>query len=141
MPRFNQDVASRFITEIRRAVHRLETLKNIPRDDFLRDPDKIDSAKYNFIVAIESAVDLGSHIVARNALRAPKDYADTFEVLKEAGAFDESFTPRLKAMARFRNRLVHLYWEVEDESLRRFLEENLDDFARFLRDIARFMEL
>ena len=34
-------------------------------------------------------------------------------------------------MARLRNRLVHLYWEVDDEILYEILTSELDDFDRF----------
>lgn len=141
MLRFNLDVVSRLIGEIRKSVNRLQNLQKVPQEEFLRNPDKIDSAKYNLIVTIEAAVDLCNHLISQNALRMPRDYADTFEVLRERGVFDETFTRRLKAMARFRNRLVHLYWEVDNEVLYGFLQKNLEDFARFLEDIARFMEL
>jgi uncharacterized protein YutE (UPF0331/DUF86 family) len=106
--RFHLDVVSRLIGEIRKSVHRLQNLQKVPREEFLRDPDKIGSAKYNFIVAVEAAVDLCNHLISQNALRMPRDYADTFEVLQERGVFDETFTRQLKAMVRFRNRLVRL---------------------------------
>ena len=42
-------------------------------------------------------------------------------------------------MARFQNRLVHLYWEVDDEQLYEILQERLDDFKKFLDAMARFL--
>lgn len=141
MLRYNPDVVARFIGEIRKALNRLGTLGKLPREDFLGDPDKVDSAKYNFIVAIESAIDLCNHLISYNGFRTPQDYADTFEVLREQGVFDEGLTLRLKAMARFRNRLVHLYWEVDNETLHRILRENLEDISLFLRRIADALSL
>jgi uncharacterized protein YutE (UPF0331/DUF86 family) len=40
-------------------------------------------------------------------------------------------------MARFRNRLVHLYWDVEDATVYEYLQENLDELAMFGDSIAR----
>ncbi len=34
-------------------------------------------------------------------------------------------------MARFRNRLVHLYWDVESEAVYEILQTRLDDFEQF----------
>jgi uncharacterized protein YutE (UPF0331/DUF86 family) len=34
------------------------------------------SAKYNFIIALEAAIHLGSHIISLNDFRAPEDYTD-----------------------------------------------------------------
>lgn len=71
------------------------------------------AAKYYLQVAIESCIDLGSHIIATHRLRAPRDYRDTFAVLGEANVIPQDFVSRLQDMASFRNRLVHLYSEVD----------------------------
>ena len=34
-------------------------------------------------------------------------------------------------MAKFRNRLVHLYWELETETVYQIIQENVDDFKLF----------
>lgn len=104
---FNKDKVTKITSEILTALERLEDFKKLSKEAFLSDTHKIGSAKYNFIVAIEGAIDLCNHIIAKNSYRAPEDYADTFKVLSEKGAFDAEFTNTLTRMARFRNRLVH----------------------------------
>lgn len=141
MPLFNPDKIAKLVSEMRKAVDRLRTLKAIDKKLFLHDPDKIGSAKYSFIVAIESAIDICNHIISQNGYRTPEDYADTFQVLGEQGVFDKDFTRALKDMAKFRNRLTHLYWEVNDEHVREILESRLDDFKIFLDGAARFLGL
>lgn len=84
-------------------------------------------------------MDLCNHLISYNGFRSPQDYADTFEILKEQGIFDEFLTLRLKAMARFRNRLVHLYWEVDNQTLYKILQDNLEDFVLFLKKITSFL--
>jgi uncharacterized protein YutE (UPF0331/DUF86 family) len=39
-------------------------------------------------------------------------------------------------MAQFRNRLIHLYWDVDDRRVYEFLHDALTDIERFARDIA-----
>ena len=43
----------------------------------------------------------------------------------------------LRVMARVRNRLVHLYWDVDDERVYELLQEALGDVDRFGTAIAR----
>lgn len=131
--KFNPDKVRKLTSEILTARERLEELKLLSKDSFLADPHKIASAKYHFIVAIESIIDLCNHIIAKNSLRAPEDYADTFKVLAERGAFDTAFTNTLIQMAHFRNRLVHIYWEVDSNELHQILHTRLDDFKQFLK--------
>ena len=136
---FNSDKVRKITSEILIAVERLEELQRLPREQFLSDPHRLGSAKYSFIVAIEGIIDLCNHVIAKNAFRTPEDYADTFKVMAERGAFDERFTATLTQMARFRNRIVHIYWEVDDDELYRILQSDLGDIREFLKRFGFFI--
>jgi len=41
-------------------------------------------------------------------------------------------------MARFRNRLVHLYWDVSTEQLHEFLQTELADFETLIACVGAF---
>lgn len=79
------------------------------------------------------------HVISRNGLRVPEDYADTFRVMAEAGALENGFAQQLRNMAKFRNRLVHLYWEVDDRQLYEILQNRLDHFKTFLDRLSTFL--
>jgi uncharacterized protein YutE (UPF0331/DUF86 family) len=119
------------LSNLRGYVEVLRRLALMPRDEFLADPDKIGSAKYHFVVAIECCIDVANHIIASERLRVPRSTADSFVVLVEAGICPMDLELPLKAMARFRNRLVHLYWDVDNPLVAQYLSESLDDFVRF----------
>jgi uncharacterized protein YutE (UPF0331/DUF86 family) len=112
----------------------------LDRQEFLADEHKKGSAKYHFIVAIEAAVDLCSHLISVLGLRSPESYADTFKVLEEANAFDKGFGTRLIEMAKFRNRLVHFYFAIDDNLLYEILREGPRDLERFLQDFSQFLK-
>ena len=139
MPLFDQEKMTRLVSELRKSVARLTDIAKLPQDEFLNDPDKIGSSKYHFIVAIESSIDMCNHIISRNGYRAPDDYGDTFRVMGEVGALDTDFSDDLRNMAKFRNRLVHLYWEVDDQQLYKILQNRLVDFKKFLDSLASFL--
>ncbi len=80
MPLFNLDKIANLVSEMRKASNRLKSLGTLDKQLFLTDPDKIGSAKYNFVIAIESAIDICNHIISQNGYRVPDDYADTFQV-------------------------------------------------------------
>jgi uncharacterized protein YutE (UPF0331/DUF86 family) len=114
MPVFDCDVAARLISELRKSLDRLKALSQVDENTFASDPDKVGSAKYHFIIAIESGIDLCNHLIAGNGYRAPEDYGDTFPAMAEAGGLAADFAEELAALARFRNRLAHLCWEVDN---------------------------
>jgi uncharacterized protein YutE (UPF0331/DUF86 family) len=60
--------------------------------------------------------------------------------MAEVEAIDTAFSAELRNMARFRNRLVHLYWEVDDRQLQDILQSRLDDFKSFLDSISHFLQ-
>jgi uncharacterized protein YutE (UPF0331/DUF86 family) len=140
MPQFDREKMVTLVAEFRKSTLQLQKLKEFGREGFLKDPDKIGSAKYQFIVAIESSIDMCNHIISRNGYRVPEDYGDTFKVMAEEGAFDQSFSEQLVKMAKFCNRLVHLYWEIDDARVYTILEDHLGDLKKFLNSIALFLE-
>ena len=140
MPLYDQEKMAKLVSEFRKSVSRLQKLKELGQQKFLSDPDKIASAKYHFIVVIESSIDMCNHIISRNGYRVPEDYGDTFRVMSEEGAFDIKFSGQLVKMAKFRNRLVHLYWEIDDTTIYKILEGNLGDLNKLIKLIAGFLK-
>lgn len=106
------------------------------REILLSNRVALDSAKYNFVIAIESCIDMGSHIIASEGLRSPDDYRDVAQVLAEAGMIDNDLAEKFKLMISFRNRLVHMYWKVDDELVCDYLENNLEDIGELGRKFA-----
>ena len=116
----------------------LDRLAARPSQELLGDTDLLASVKYHFLVCIECCIDLAHHIIASERFRAPQDYADAFQVLVEAGVLDGNVGERSKSAARFRNRLVHIYWDVDDELVVQYLENERDLFGLFAKAIAAF---
>ena len=121
---------------LRRYVAVLRKLAEVPADQFLSNPDKIGNAKYHFVIAIEGCIDVANHIIASEHLRFPKDNVDSLAVLVENGWLDPGMQDQLTAMARFRNRLVHLYWQIDDTRIYEYLKNSLADFDMFVGQVA-----
>jgi uncharacterized protein YutE (UPF0331/DUF86 family) len=87
-------------------------------------------------------LDVANHIIASENFRAPQDYADAFKVLEENGLVDPEEGIKLRQMAKFRNRLVHLYGEIDDAYVHNFILNNLQDILNFVSAIAtKFLPL
>jgi len=118
----------------------LQDLGRMQKDTVLGNPHPIASAKYHLIVGIKAAIDLANHLIAKNRCRAPEDYADTFRIIEEHGLVDAEFLARLQRMARFRNRLIHIYWDIGDETIYTLLQEDIHDIEGFLTEYLRFLQ-
>ena len=115
----------------------LRRLASLAPEHVLGDPDRLAAVKYRFVVAIETCIDAGQHVIASEGLRAPDDFAETFSILGEAGYVEPDLVPALQDMARFRNLLVHGYLRVDDAKVVEILRSRLDDLDSFRSQIAR----
>jgi len=122
----------------------LGLLKEISKESeeaFLKNQIIIGSAKYYLQVSILCCLDVANHIIASERLRAPNDYADSFTVLEEKGIFHQQLGQRLRQMAKFRNRLVHLYGDIDDKYVYEFLKTDVEDIRKFRKIIIEQYEL
>jgi len=119
----------------------LNQIGSIKEDQFVDDKILIGSAKYYLQVSIEACLDVANHIIASEMLRAPKDYADSFSVLNEAGFISKELCRKLRQMAKFRNRLVHLYSEIDNNYIYGFIQNDLKDFILFKKAITKRLKV
>lgn len=109
----------------------LKKISATPMENFVADKLLVGSAKYYLQVSIECCLDITNHIISAEKLRAPNDYADSFKVIEENGIIPADLGNNLRQMAKFRNRLVHLYGEIDDRYVYDFLTDDLKDIHRF----------
>ena len=57
----------------------------------------------------------------------------------EAKVIPFEFAQKIKGMAGYRNRLVHLYWEVTPEEIYEKLQE-IEDFEKFCEYILKYLK-
>ncbi len=113
----------------------LNGISKTPTEKFLSDKILIGSAKYYLQVSIECCLDVANHIIASERFRAPKDYADSFAVIKEEGIIPSDLGQKLRQMAKFRNRLVHLYGEVDNQYVYEFIRKDVKDILQIRKYI------
>lgn len=136
MLKYEQEVVTRHLSEINKALELLYDIQARECQAFKDDQHLVGSAKYNLIVVIESAIDMCNHLISKNSYRLPDGYSDTFKVMAENKVLSpELVEDKLIAMARFRNRLVHIYWEIDSDMLYEIIQHNLDDLEKFLAEI------
>ena len=109
----------------------IDDIKNTPIKTFLKDKILVGSAKYYLQVSIECCLDVTNHIIASEGFRAPKDYGDSFKVIEEENIIPADFSAKLIQMAKFRNRLVHLYSQIDDAYVHAFINKDVKDIKKF----------
>lgn len=131
----DRDLLTAKIGYIEKNLKQLELLQKIPEETFLKDNFFIGATKYYLQTCIEAMLDIAHHVIARQRYRSPESYVDSFRVLGEEGILPEAYLPVFYQMARFRNRVVHLYHEVDDREVYKILQTSLSDFRVFVKAI------
>jgi uncharacterized protein YutE (UPF0331/DUF86 family) len=133
-------VLNRLFTEMDESLRKLISLSKLSEDEFLSHYEKIDTSKYNFIVAIEAIIDICNRIISKQKLGFPQDYSDVIKLMGQEGVLEGDLVGRLLEMVKFRNMLVHIYWKIENDRLYKYLKENLGDFEAFKEAIRKYLK-
>ena len=112
--------------------------------DFEKDAILQGSSERFLQLSIESCLNIGNRLISLEQFNKPTDtpetYADIFIQLKNIGVIDTSFCDRLVKMAKFRNRLVHLYWEIDKKQVYEIIRDNVEDFKLFEKSVVQFLK-
>lgn len=105
---------------------------------------KEDKIKRRFIertlqLAIESCLDLGSHIISDERWGNIDTNRDIIKILNEKGLIKNNFENYIK-IAQFRNVIVHDYAKLDDEIIFGILKRNLNDLKNFFKWIKEYIE-
>jgi len=123
----------------------LKDARQIPFDKFQGDSIYRGSSERYLHLAIESCLNIGNRVLALSQLekpvKTPETYADIFKELYHLGVVrDPDLMERLVRMAKFRNRLVHLYWELNAETIYQILQDHLSDLDQFKESVVEYLK-
>lgn len=107
---------------------------------FLENRERQYAVLHALQLAIEASVDIATHICAADSLGVPASYAEAFDLIERAGILDHTLADELRAMARFRNRIVHFYGDVDLRRVFRILQDRVSDFDRYLAAIEHYLD-
>lgn len=136
----NKELVFDRLSRIREYVKRLKELGRLTPEEFVSDFKAVSSAERLLHISIEACLDIGNHIISRSGLQRPREYKDIFIILGKEGILPYAFAERLVPMVKFRNRLVHLYWEISKEELYGIIQTNLQDIEEFVQYIVQYLE-
>lgn len=136
----NTEKISQRIADIAKAFNELKKYDEMDVKEFLADENNFPLASYWLRLGIEAVLTIATHILSRLPQNGKdKDYTQVLISLGDYGVIPREFSQKIRGMAGYRNRLVHLYWEVKPEELLAIIKENLNDFEEFIKHIKKFL--
>jgi uncharacterized protein YutE (UPF0331/DUF86 family) len=90
-------------------------------------------------ISIEAMVDIANHIIARKRYGIPETYTESFRILTENNIISNENFNKYSLMAKFRNRIVHAYNDVDLEEAYNIIDTDLNDFKVYTTEIVKYI--
>lgn len=134
-------LVSRLLAEIEHHLTLLEQARLQSKDQLFEDPLRALGVQHALQIVIEAVITTSHQIIAGLNLPRPERNLDAPSALLGAGVLrDPELTARLPAMVRFRNLLVHRYWEVQLDLVYDILHQHLGDVRQFATEVSEYIE-
>ena len=130
----DRDVVLAKIAAIQKCLRRIKDVTDL-------DPDRLDELDIQDIFvlnlqrAIQSAIDLATHVVASEGLGISDTVRGNFVLLKNAKIITQSLSKKMQSMVGFRNIAIHDYQTLDVDILKSILSKHLKDLEQFYTTI------
>ena len=107
---------------------------------FVKEEDIHDLVTFRLQQAVETAIDIATHIIAESDLPRKETAKDAFILLGQQEIIGKELTRKMGKAADFRNRVVHGYNDFDYSLLFSDYKDNIDDLRAFANQILKFLE-
>lgn len=119
----------------------LETLKKKHnKKEFINDYMIYGIAERYLHLSVEAVIDISDQIISEKGFKKPEAYKDSILILAENKVLPATFAEKILPMIGFRNILVHNYLDIDTKLVFKHLQEDLDDFRKFMKFIVKYTE-
>lgn len=136
----NREIIIKRISEIEKSLKKLEEYKNLSLHEF-REGENFAITEHYLRRALEAVFDIGNHILSKiPGIRVTTYKEIAIELGKQKILPFDFAEDKLIKMAGYRNRLIHFYSEITIEEMYYILQNDLEDFYKFIKYIKPLLE-
>lgn len=135
----NANKIRNLIADIQNNIKELSYFASMSPDKFVSDSKNYGLAEHYLRRSLEGILTIGTHILSRLPVKT-KDYQEIILGLAKNGIVPEDFAQKNKKLAGYRNRLVHMYWEISKEEIHNVIQQHLkdlDDFCFYFQQVIK----
>jgi len=109
------------------------------KNSFVKNDDIHDLVTFRLQQAVETSIDIATHIIAESDLPRKETAKDAFLLLGEKEIITEKLSQKMGKSADFRNRVVHGYNDFDYSLLYIDYKINIADLRQFTSQILKFI--
>lgn len=133
----------RKIKWIQEDIKHLEQFRSFTFEEVARDWVKWNALEWALAKIIGRAIDINQHLLMElddKNTPPPKDYTETFLLLKTLDILPEEFIAKIAKSAGFRNRIIHEYNDIDKNLVYQTVGEALEQYAQYCAYILKFLD-
>ena len=135
---FKEKVVLKF-DEINRYLAELEDILPETEKEYKLNLTERRACEKTIELAIEGVMSIMAMVVSHLNLGVPKDEDDIITILAKSKVLSVLLVAKIREMKGFRNIMVHKYGEIDDGKAYFSLQEELEDFAEFEKEVKKYL--
>ncbi|MFN3533054.1 MAG: type VII toxin-antitoxin system HepT family RNase toxin [Candidatus Brocadia sp.] len=139
MSPIEREIIRRKLAIITENLNALELIKDISRDEYIKDIYKRKATERLLQELIEVAIDINTHVIVQTCDTAPDDYYESFIKLGDLRVITPNIAKKLAPSAGLRNRLVHEYDLLEHSLVLDAVRMAEELYPEYVKEIETFI--
>lgn len=135
----DRDLVSAKLAELAERVARVRANRPADAEALGQDRNALDLVAFNLMLAVQSCLDLATHLIADEGWEAANSFAASFSRLSEHGVLSAETADALAEAAKFRNFVAHGYVLVDPVRIFAAATAGLADLERFAREVGSWV--
>lgn len=136
----NKTIVKKKLALLERNISFLQAYAKMPKSVFVEDFTVSGAALHYMVESIEIIVDIGMHILSEDFNEQANSYIDAILQLGQKKIVPKKFADDNQTMARFRNRIIHVYGDVDLRLVYDFLKDSPKIFKKFAVYYLKYLE-
>lgn len=135
--------ANIFVEKLKQLSSRIEKARShCPANpaDLAADSDTLDLISFNLLLAVQTCLDLATHLIADEGWAPAATAREAFERLEENGVISKETAHALRQAVGLRNLIAHSYDGVDPVQIHSAATTGLIDLERFAAELSDWIE-
>jgi uncharacterized protein YutE (UPF0331/DUF86 family) len=135
----NKQLVQNKINKIEGYIKELGPILKLEAHEIIGDYTKLRTLERDFQLIVDTVIDINTHFISTENMRAPENATETFQILGEAKILPAEFVEKFSPVAGMRNIVVHDYEKVDVEKMINDIKKDIGQFGEYALYVDNFI--
>ena len=134
----DKQLINKKLSTLKDYIYQIETME-FSLEDLKSDRDIQHLVSFRLQQAVETGIDIATHLISGLNLERKESAGDAFQVLADNNVIKKDLAKNMASAAGFRNIIVHGYDEINFEMVYRDYKKDLEDLRDFAKQVHGYL--